>query len=120
MKPGLPMKTSLKLSCIVSLFIIIATTSIHAGEKRYTLVFSSHDIRGGSWAKTYEPWFSEIEKRTNGRVKIEAHWGGELVDLAEEKVFGIADQGARVGGFTPLKQILPGSYRLHPVRPNGR
>jgi replicative DNA helicase len=33
---------------------------------------------------------------------------GELVDLAEQKVFEIADRGQRRGaGFVPLKQILP-------------
>ena len=34
----------------------------------------------------------------------------ELVDLAEQRVFDIADRGQRSGvGFTPLKEILPGS-----------
>ena len=31
----------------------------------------------------------------------------ELVDLAEQRVFEIADRGARRGGFSSLKQILP-------------
>jgi replicative DNA helicase len=39
--------------------------------------------------------------------ETEGRMASELVDLAEEKVFGIADQGARVGGFAALKQILP-------------
>jgi replicative DNA helicase len=39
--------------------------------------------------------------------ETEGRMASELVDLAEEKVFRIADQGARVGGFTALKQILP-------------
>lgn len=40
---------------------------------------------------------------TQGRM------ASELVDLAEQKVFEIADQGARRGGFAALKQILPGT-----------
>jgi len=38
---------------------------------------------------------------TEGRI------ASELVDLAEQKVFEIADQGARGRGFASLKQILP-------------
>jgi replicative DNA helicase len=39
--------------------------------------------------------------------QTEGRMASELVDLAEQKVFEIADQGARRGGFAPLKQILP-------------
>lgn len=39
--------------------------------------------------------------------ETEGRMASELVDLAEQRVFQIADQGARVGGFAPLKNILP-------------
>jgi replicative DNA helicase len=41
--------------------------------------------------------------------ETEGRMASELVDLAEQKVFEIADQGARRGGFAALKQILPGT-----------
>ncbi|OGO21055.1 MAG: hypothetical protein A2144_13215 [Chloroflexi bacterium RBG_16_50_9] len=52
-----------------------------ATAKPITLVFSSHDPATGSWGETYNPFFKEIEQRTGGKVKIEAHWGGELAGL---------------------------------------
>lgn len=54
-----------------------------ADAKTFTIVFSSHDPKGGSWAEIYEPWFAQIEKATHGNVKIEQHWNGELAGLAE-------------------------------------
>jgi len=39
--------------------------------------------------------------------ETEGRMASELVDLAEQRVFQIADQGARIGGFTALKSILP-------------
>ena len=54
-----------------------------AEAKTFTIVFSSHDPKGGSWTEIYEPWFAQIEKATHGNVKIEQHWNGELAGLAE-------------------------------------
>jgi TRAP-type C4-dicarboxylate transport system substrate-binding protein len=49
-----------------------------------TLVFTSHDPGHGKYAADFfKPWFDEIEKRTGGRVKIEAHFDGELVGMME-------------------------------------
>jgi TRAP-type C4-dicarboxylate transport system substrate-binding protein len=49
-----------------------------------TLVFTSHNAGGGFWHKSViEPYFIELEKRTNGRVKVEQHWNGELVSLMD-------------------------------------
>jgi replicative DNA helicase len=39
--------------------------------------------------------------------ETEGRRAGELVDLAEQKVFEIADQGSRGRGFASLRQILP-------------
>jgi TRAP-type C4-dicarboxylate transport system substrate-binding protein len=51
--------------------------------KPITLIFSSHDREGGVWAETYDPFFAEIEERTNGGIKIEQHWNGELAGFFE-------------------------------------
>lgn len=49
-----------------------------------TLVFTSHENAHGSYATDFFAWwFAEIEKRTGGRVKIEAHFGGELVGMMD-------------------------------------
>jgi TRAP-type C4-dicarboxylate transport system substrate-binding protein len=43
------------------------------------LVFSTHESNTGLYyTKFWKPWIDEVEKRTNGKVKIEAHFNGEL------------------------------------------
>jgi TRAP-type transport system periplasmic protein len=52
--------------------------------KPITLVFSMFEPAVAmSWVSFYQPWFADIEKRSNGRVKIEAHLGGELLSLPD-------------------------------------
>ena len=60
-----------------------ATTAPTAPAKTYTLVFTSHDPKEGSWSETYQPFFDAIEKRTNGGVIIEDHWSSELAGIVE-------------------------------------
>jgi TRAP-type C4-dicarboxylate transport system substrate-binding protein len=48
-----------------------------------TLIFSSHDVEGGSWAEIFGPFFAEIEERTNGGIIIEDHWNAELAGFFE-------------------------------------
>jgi TRAP-type C4-dicarboxylate transport system substrate-binding protein len=44
-----------------------------------TLIFSTHESNTGLYyQRFFKPWMDEIEKRTNGRVKIEGHFNGEL------------------------------------------
>lgn len=55
-----------------------------AAVKPITLIFTSHNSGDGFWRKSViDPYFREIEKRTNGRVMIEEHWNGELVSLKD-------------------------------------
>jgi len=59
-------------------------TTTPVAAKPITLVFTSHNNGSGFWAKNViGPYFREIEKRTNGLVKIEEHWNGELVSLKD-------------------------------------
>jgi TRAP-type C4-dicarboxylate transport system substrate-binding protein len=68
------------IGCSSSTTTTAAATTTPA-PKPITLIFTSHDPANGSWSSTYGPWMQEIEQKTNGMVKIEAHWNGELVDL---------------------------------------
>jgi TRAP-type transport system periplasmic protein len=57
-----------------------ATTTI----KPITLVFSTHNPGSGFLRNNLiDPWFREVEKRSNGRLIIEEHWNGELVSLVD-------------------------------------
>ena len=85
---------------LASLVACEKTSAPTSAQKPITLVFSSHDPAGGSWAETYGPWFAEIEQKTKGMVKIEAHWGGELAGLFEA-------YGAASDGTVDIAHVLP-------------
>jgi TRAP-type C4-dicarboxylate transport system substrate-binding protein len=68
-----------------SLFAACSSSSpTTSASKPITLVFTSHNSGSGFWRNSViAPYFREIEKRTNGRVIIEEHWNGELVNLKD-------------------------------------
>jgi TRAP-type C4-dicarboxylate transport system substrate-binding protein len=59
------------------------TTPPQTTVQPITLIFSSHDTEGGNWAPIFDPFFDEIEKRTNGGIIIEEHWNAELAGFFE-------------------------------------
>lgn len=62
--------------------IVISAKETQA--KPITLVLTTHEQVGGIYEKEFfQPWIAEMEKRTNGKVKIEPHYGGELVNMMD-------------------------------------
>lgn len=60
-----------------------ATTAAPTGEAT-TLVFTFHDPdTNNQWVNIFQPWFAQIEQETNGQVKFEPHFMGELVSLMD-------------------------------------
>ena len=54
-------------------------TTTTAPEQTYTLVFTTHEPSTGLYKSDFfQVWIDELEERTNGRVKVEAHYDGEL------------------------------------------
>ena len=80
-----------------------------------TLIFTSHNSGSGFWRKSViEPYFLELEKRTNGRVKVEQHWNGELVNLIDAydaMLKGSVDLAeyfpSMLAGRFPMDDIMP-------------
>jgi TRAP-type transport system periplasmic protein len=74
-----------------------STTTPVTSVKPITLVFSLFEPSVAmSWVEFYKPWFEEIEKRAGGKIKIEAHLGGELLSLPDTYngiVQGTVDMG---------------------------
>jgi TRAP-type C4-dicarboxylate transport system substrate-binding protein len=74
-----------------------ATTTETATEtvKPITLVFTTSEAAGGiADTEYFTPWFSELEEKSGGRIKIEAHWSDELVkasDAYDALLKGIVD-----------------------------
>jgi TRAP-type transport system periplasmic protein len=59
-----------------------ATSTATTTVKAITLVFSEFEPANSFWdTEIARPWFAELSKRTNGRVTVEAHWGGEIAGL---------------------------------------
>lgn len=59
-----------------------ATATSTATVKAITLVFNEFEPANSFWdTDIARPWFAELSKRTNGRVTVEAHWGGEIAGL---------------------------------------
>jgi TRAP-type transport system periplasmic protein len=113
-------KLSLLLFSMLGIVVLLSTSSVFAQAKPVELTYSiffpaphKHTVLAGEWAK-------EIEKRTNGRVKITVFPGGTLTPADkcyDGVVKGISDIGMSVLGYTrgkfPLTEVidLPLGYK---------
>lgn len=69
----------LALSALLGACSSGTTSTATTAAKPVTLVFSTHEPGQGLYYDGFwKLWIAEIEKRTNGKVKIEAHFNGEL------------------------------------------
>jgi len=80
------------LCALLTLIVFITSLTVGCAKEEETtpteepivLVFTSHNSGSGFWkTDVIEPYFKELEKRTNGRVVVEQHWNGELVNLID-------------------------------------
>jgi len=104
--------------CLIVAFIIplvmggCGPQQVAPGEA-ITLVFSTHDPETNHMVVgIYKPWFEMIEKKTNGKVKFEMHYNGELVGAQESYdgvIKGMVDMDTVMIHATPdfeLEQIV--------------
>jgi len=63
--------------------VTTATSTATAVAKNVKIIWSCHDVKGGSWSEIYDPFFAAVTQRTNGTVTFEQHWGGELSGFFE-------------------------------------
>jgi len=129
-------KRSQLLNLFMSLgmiIIVISTVMVTACAEEpaqptgpVTLIFSTHESNAGIYyAKFWKPWIDEVEKRTDGKVKIEAHFNGELAgppDAWDVLVNGTVDISnvhlQNVPGKFPMADIVSfTSYDLVNQRP---
>jgi TRAP-type transport system periplasmic protein len=59
--------------------------------KPITLVFQAFDSEDSIWGKVFGDWFQDLETYSSGRVKVETHWNGELVNPSD--VYDAVTQG---------------------------
>jgi TRAP-type transport system periplasmic protein len=78
--------------------------------KPITLVFNTFKPNTDYQSvEIFQPWFAEIEKRTGGRVKVEAHYNQELVKLPD--TYNAIKSGTiDMGHFIPTD--IPGKFLM--------
>lgn len=92
---------SVVLMLLVVFMVAGCAKSTPAPAQAIKLVFSEFEPAGSYWETDIaKPYFAELEKRTNGKIKVEQHYGGELVGL-----FDVYD--AVLKGTVDIAKILP-------------
>lgn len=104
--------TFLLLAFMVGL-LCVPVPGVSAAEKVITLNYANFFPAPSPHSVLVEQWGKEIEKRTNGRVKITFFHGGTLAPAAQiydSTVQGIADMGFSVLAYTrgkfPLTEVI--------------
>jgi len=101
--------------CIAFLFFCLAlfVGVSHAAEKVIKLEFSSFLPLGHPFGMVLEQWCADVEKRTNGRVKVTYHPASTLTPMPQmydSVIREIADVGHGPMGITqgrfPLSEVL--------------
>lgn len=106
-------KVKALILCLSIVGVCCFNSLTFAQAKPISLNYSTHMPAQHSMTLLANEWGKEIEKRTNGRVKVTVFAGGTL--LAADKCYdgvvkGIADIGLAVPGFTrgrfPLSEVI--------------
>ena len=105
--------------CVISLVVSVATPS-PAAEPVIRLKYASFMPPAHPIAQLSDQWGKELEKRTNGRVKVAFFPGGTLVSANQTYdgvVKGIVDIGWSIMSYTPGRMplseviVLPLGYK---------
>ena len=82
----------------------MACFNVGAALAETTLRFADYGPNRGTRAETVQWFLSEIESRTEGRVKVDQHWGGALLgarDGFDGLKVGVADIVTITGDYSP-------------------
>ena len=108
----LSLKTTISFVCMLVGVLLISPQPIQAKTKE--LSFALHvPARSAIYRVVFQPWAKEVEKRTNGRLKIKIYPSGTLVKFRnsyDAVVNGIADISWGAHGWTagrfPLISVM--------------
>ena len=117
------MKRSLVAKCFLVMFFLscslVALTS-YAAEKVITIRFAHFAPAQNMEGKLMQEWANEVEKRTNGRVKVQMYPGGTVMGM-DQMYDGVTKEVADIGfsifsyhrGRFPLTEVidLPLGYK---------
>lgn len=116
------MKHHRRMFCL-SLVLTALFMSCAVGHAQTVLRYTDHEPYGNMRTRAInEIFFHAVERESQGKVKIEAHWGGELstsynalTTVAEGK---IADMGIVVPEYSPAQLPLHQIFKSFPVGPD--
>ncbi|MFD1039350.1 TRAP transporter substrate-binding protein DctP [Virgibacillus byunsanensis] len=123
------LKRYMMLILIVTFLVILSacgdeasTTNEEGGEDfEITLTYSDHDPPGAMRTDFVENvWIPEIEKQTNGQVKVNANFGGSLLssqEVLEGAADGVTDMAMIFPDFYPERLFTYQIYKLFPEAP---
>ncbi|TCC98131.1 ABC transporter substrate-binding protein [Pedobacter frigidisoli] len=96
---------------LLTVSIILISSTVSAQK---VLKYSDHEPLGGMCAKFLkEIFFPAMERESNGRLKIEAHWNGELAIAYNE--LGAIRRGDTVDVATVVPEYTPKELPLHQI-----
>ncbi len=94
---------SMKLGTVLAVGVAALSLAMPAAAEM-TLAFTDQSANRGARAETTNWFADELEKRTNGEIKMEIHWGGALLKAkaaAKGIGDGAADMGFIIGIYNP-------------------
>lgn len=113
------MKKTIVILLIV-LFVLVNIGSIYAAEKIYELTLADTTAPVGLRGAGVKFFVEEIEKHTNGKVKINVYWGESLLkakEILKGVKEGIVDIGYTPANYYPERLFITGSLAVHPQGP---
>ncbi|MBW1960351.1 MAG: TRAP transporter substrate-binding protein DctP, partial [Deltaproteobacteria bacterium] len=112
-------KTTALLFGFMFFLTLIVAPELSAGAK--ILKYSDHDPPSGPRYESLVVWFKEIEKRSNGRVKVKAFFGGAMGKSRESLKMvseGTVDMAFVYPGHFPKQLIANNIFPLFPQGPS--
>jgi TRAP-type C4-dicarboxylate transport system substrate-binding protein len=116
-------KTVFSSTLILTIFSLFLITPVTSTAKTVTLKYSNFFPPTHIQSKLAESWSKEVEKQTEGRVKVEYYPGGSLLKAKvtyDGVVDGIADVGFTVLAYTRGRFPVAGALDLPFGYPSGK
>lgn len=111
-------KTIPGLLCTLFVIVLFFSTAVFAQSK--TLIFSSHNPPAGLNYALEKPFFEEIERQTDGRIKIEPFYSASLFS-APEALKAVEDNAVDIAcvfpDFYPRQLVAHNIFKLFPIGP---
>jgi len=105
---------------LMVLFVLVSIISIYAAEKTYELTLADSTAPVGLRGNGVKLFLEEVEKYTNGKVKINVYWGESLLkakEILKGVKEGVVDMGYINPNYYPKQLLVIGSFAIHPRGP---